>query len=65
MIEEEIENGGQLKLPPSTADIAPLNFVAGTAPTSPNDGDMWYETGGALTALKLRIGGTTRTITIT
>jgi hypothetical protein len=65
MIEEEIESGAQLVLPASTVSNAPLRFVPGTAPANPNEGDMWYETGGALTALKLRIAGTTRTITIT
>ena len=35
-----------------------INFISGTAPTSPNDGDMWYDG----TNLKMRIGGTTKTV---
>lgn len=43
----------------STAANAPLNIPAGTDPSSPNDGDIW--TSG--TDLKIRLGGTTYTIT--
>jgi microcystin-dependent protein len=31
-----------------------INFAASTAPTSPNDGDLWFETGACL---KLRVSG--------
>jgi hypothetical protein len=45
----------------STAGRASLRIRSGTAPTSPNDGDIWYD--GA--NLKIRVGGTTKTFTIT
>ena len=46
---------------PSTTANAPLNIAAGTAPTTPNNGDIWTEG----TDLKIRLGGTTYTITKT
>ena len=45
----------------STTANAPLNIAAGTAPTAPNDGDIWTEG----TDLKIRLGGTTYTVTKT
>jgi hypothetical protein len=44
----------------STTSAASLRIVSGTAPTSPNDGDIWFDG----TNLKMRIGGTTKTFTI-
>lgn len=52
---------GKVILPASTTARAPLNIPAGTAPTSPVNGDMWVEG----TDLKFRIGGTTYTLTKT
>lgn len=43
----------------STTARASLNIPAGTAPSSPNNGDFWVEG----SDLKFRIGGTTYTIT--
>lgn len=44
----------------STTTRASINVASGTAPTSPNDGDIWYDG----TDLKMRIGGTTKTFTL-
>jgi hypothetical protein len=44
----------------STTARASLRIVNGTAPTSPNDGDIWYDG----TDLKMRVGGTTKTFTL-
>ena len=40
---------------------AGMRWLAGSAPASPTDGDMWF-TG---TALQIRIGGATKTVTVT
>lgn len=50
-----------MDLPASTTAAASLRIRSGTAPTSPNDGDIWYDG----TNLKIRVGGTTKTVTIT
>lgn len=44
----------------STTDKSSLRIRSGTAPTSPNDGDIWYDG----TNLKMRVGGTTKTFTL-
>lgn len=44
----------------STTNSA-LRLASGAAPTSPNDGDIWYDG----TNLKMRIGVTTKTFTLT
>jgi hypothetical protein len=44
----------------STTSIASLRIRSGTAPTSPNDGDIWFDG----TDLKMRIGGVTKTFTL-
>lgn len=36
-----------------------INFAPSTAPTSPNDGDVWFETG---SCLKLRVSGSNTTL---
>jgi hypothetical protein len=51
--------GGKTTFEPSTTAGASLNIAAGTAPTSPANGDLWVEG----TDLKFRIGGVTYTIT--
>jgi len=51
----------QVKAAAATTAAASLNIPAGTAPASPNDGDMWYDG----TNLKFRLGGTTKTVTLT
>jgi hypothetical protein len=38
-----------------------LRTTGGTAPSAPNDGDIWFDG----TALRIRIGGLTRTVTVT
>jgi hypothetical protein len=50
-----------LKLAASTTAGPTLNIPSGTAPTSPSDGDMWYDG----TNVKFRVGGTTKTFTLT
>jgi hypothetical protein len=44
-----------------TAAKAQLNLASSTAPTSPNNGDIWFDG----TSLKIRIGGVTKTFTVT
>jgi hypothetical protein len=43
----------------STTSSAHIRLVAGSAPSAPNDGDIWFDGSG----LKIRISGTTRTVT--
>ena len=47
-------------LAPSTTASATLRIPSGTAPTSPTDGDIWFDG----TNLFMRIGGVTKTFTI-
>ena len=47
-----------LDIPASATSAATLRIRTGTAPTSPNDGDMWQDG----TNLKIRINGITKTI---
>ena len=44
----------------STTSRASLRIRSGTAPTSPNDGDIWFDG----TDIKMRIGGVTKTFTL-
>jgi hypothetical protein len=44
-----------------TTSKPPINLQPGTAPSSPADGDFWYDG----TNLKFRVGGTTKTVTLT
>jgi hypothetical protein len=50
----------RVSLPASTTTKSTLNIASGTAPTSPNDGDIWYDG----TDIKMRIGGVTKTFTL-
>jgi hypothetical protein len=59
-----ITNNAKLILRASIAASAALNLPLGIAPTTPVDGDIWLESN-TLTGLKIRLGGVTRTITIT
>ena len=45
----------------ATTSAASLRIRSGVAPTSPNDGDIWFDG----TNFKCRIGGVTKTITVT
>lgn len=54
-------SGGKTKLAASTTSKASLNVPSGTAPTSPENGDIWFDG----TNLKIRINGVTRTINVT
>jgi hypothetical protein len=49
-----------LDLDVSTTARASLRIRSGTAPTSPNDGDIWFDG----TDIKMRIGGVTKTFTL-
>lgn len=51
--------GGKIQTSASTTARSGMNFPSGTAPTSPTDGDLWFDG----TNLKLRSGGATFTIT--
>jgi hypothetical protein len=51
----------ELSLGAGTTAQAQINLASSTAPTSPQDGDIWFDG----TALKIRIGGVTRTVTVT
>jgi hypothetical protein len=50
----------RVSLPASTTTKSTLNIASGTAPTSPNDGDIWFDG----TDIKMRIGGVTKTFTL-
>ena len=50
-----------LDLAASTTTLSSLRIRSGVAPTSPNDGDIWFDG----TALKIRISGVTKTVTVT
>jgi len=57
-----VTSGGDfLNIAASTTAKAQIFLAAGTAPTSPNDGDIWFDG----TNLRMRIGGVTRTFTLT
>ena len=49
-----------MDLAASTTAAASLRIRSGTAPSSPNDGDIWYDG----TDIKMRVGGTTKTFTL-
>jgi len=51
---------GMVTTPASTTSSAGFNIQAGTAPTSPNNGDIWQDG----TDLKIQIGGVTKTVTL-
>lgn len=55
-----INNTGQTTFKASDTASSSINIAAGTAPTSPNDGDMWYDG----TNVKFRVGGLTKTFTL-
>lgn len=50
-----------IKVGAGTTAKAQFNLASSTAPTSPNNGDVWFDG----SALKIRISGTTRTVTVT
>ena len=50
----------RIYIAPSNATASHIFFDAGVAPTSPNNGDLWFDG----TALKIRISGVTKTITV-
>jgi hypothetical protein len=49
-----------LDISASTTSNASIRLRSGSAPTSPNDGDIWFDG----TDLKMRIGGVTKTFTL-
>lgn len=51
--------GALVSIAAGTTAKAQMNFASSTAPTTPNDGDMWFDG----TNLKLRVSGTTYTLT--
>lgn len=50
----------RVEIAPSLAIRAHLRLFAGVAPTTPNDGDIWYDG----TNMKMRIAGVTKTFTL-
>lgn len=57
-----LQHTGRLQLSSSTASRAGLSFGStGVAPTSPNNGEMWFDG----TNFKAQIGGVTKTFTLT
>jgi len=50
----------KLNLGAGTTSNAQINLASSTAPTSPNDGDIWFDG----TNLLMRIGGVTKTFTL-
>ena len=50
----------KLSLGAGTTSNAQINLASSTAPTSPNNGDIWFDG----TNLRMRIGGVTRTFTL-
>jgi hypothetical protein len=56
-----VTSGGDfLNIAASTTAKAQINLAAGTAPTTPNNGDIWFDG----TNLKMQIGGVTKTFTL-
>jgi hypothetical protein len=53
-------NTASLTIGASTTSQASLRILAGAAPSSPNDGDLWQDG----TDIKIRIAGTTKTFTL-
>jgi hypothetical protein len=51
----------QVDIAGSSTARASLRIRSGTAPTTPNDGDIWFDG----TDIKMRIGGVTKTFTLT
>lgn len=51
---------GFLYIAAGTTAKSQINLASSTAPTSPNNGDIWFDG----SALKIRIGGVTKTITV-
>ncbi len=53
-------SNGIIQTSASTAAHATINIPIGVAPTSPVDGDLWYENG----ALNFRLGGATKSVAL-
>lgn len=49
-----------LTLGASTTAIAAMHFISGVAPSSPNNGDFWFDG----TDVKIRVAGSTKTFTL-
>jgi hypothetical protein len=56
----QIETTGKVSYAAATSAKAQINLASGTAPTSPVNGDIWFDG----TDLKMRIGGVTKTFTL-
>jgi len=51
---------GKLSISAGTTGASQINLASSTAPTSPNNGDIWFDG----TDLKIRIGGVTKTFVL-
>jgi len=56
----QIETTGKVSYAAATTAKAQINLASGTAPTSPVNGDIWFDG----TDLKIRVGGVTKTFTL-
>ena len=52
--------GGKMTIAACTTSYASLNIPSGTAPTSPANGDLWFDG----TNIYIRVGGSTKTFTL-
>lgn len=60
-IDSTIISANTVSLFASTTSDPSFRIVAGVAPTSPHNGDIWFDG----TNLKMRVGGATKTFTLT
>lgn len=56
-----LSDEGKLSLAAGTTAAAQINLASSTAPTSPNNGDIWFDG----SALMIRVAGVTRSINMT
>ncbi len=56
-------SGGAVTLSASTTSYPAAKLATGSAPSSPADGDVWFESN-TNTGLKIRVNGVTKTITL-
>jgi hypothetical protein len=52
--------GAKVQLTAGTTTVPSMNIATGVAPTTPSDGDIWFDG----TDIKIRVGGVTKTFTL-
>jgi len=55
-----VNQGGMLSIGAGTTAKAQINLAASVAPTTPNNGDIWFDG----TNIKMQVGGVTKTFTL-